>query len=44
MVSICKKKKGETLKFVNAGSNNWNETINNLEGVEKEEWKRKIKL
>jgi hypothetical protein len=45
MVSIWKKKKRKTSKFVVAESYNRNERErNNMEWVGREEWRRKIKL
>ena len=46
MISSWKKKKGKTLEFVNAESDNLvrEKEINNMEWISKEEWGRKIKL
>ena len=46
MVTTWKKKKRKTSNFVDAASNKWNEEkgINNMEWIDREEWKRKRKL
>ena len=40
------KNKMKILKFIDAGRNNWDERagINNMKWIDREEWRRKIKL
>ena len=48
-MSAWKEKKRNTLRFVDEGSNNWNERerergIKFMEWINREEWRRKIKF
>jgi hypothetical protein len=44
LVGCWKKKKAKTSKFLDAGNNNWDEGIINMEWIKREEWSIKMKL